>query len=206
MDLGSAPARSADDARHLAGGLGREHQQHRRRDAYQPTHGFAALARSGQAPRDPRQRQQSRANEPLCAVAPSFAARALEMLTGIEMETQRGSETARLKVRDVEPVVRPQLAATGFYLFIDEGFDGTVAEAIEDALRAFRLHLRDRVRSLRLRLSPRLGPGYLDWPLEEQARLFGLFAGESIPVTLSEYCVMTPKKSISGLFGLLPHH
>lgn len=76
--------------------------------------------------------------------------------------------------------------------------------AIEDAVRAFRSHLRGGVRSRRLRLSPRLGPGYLDWPLEEQALLFELFAGESLPVTLSEYCVMTPKKSISGLFGLLP--
>jgi hypothetical protein len=76
--------------------------------------------------------------------------------------------------------------------------------AIEDAVRAFRLHLRDRMRSLSLRLSPRLAPGYLDWPLEEQALLFELFAGESVPVMLSEYCVMTPKKSMSGLFGLLP--
>ncbi len=76
--------------------------------------------------------------------------------------------------------------------------------AIEDAVRAFRSHLRGHVRSRGLRLSPRLGPGYLDWPLEEQALLFRLFGGEPLPVMLSEYCVMTPKKSVSGLFGLLP--
>jgi hypothetical protein len=75
--------------------------------------------------------------------------------------------------------------------------------AIEDAARAFRSHLRGRVRPRGLRLSPRLGPGYLDWPLGEQTALLGLFAEDSLPVTLSEYSVMTPKKSISGLFGLL---
>lgn len=76
--------------------------------------------------------------------------------------------------------------------------------AIEDGLRAFRGYLKAHVRGRARRLSPRLGPGYMDWPLTEQAELFSLFAGHALPVTLSEYCVMTPKKSISGLFGLIP--
>ena len=76
--------------------------------------------------------------------------------------------------------------------------------AIEETLRAFRIHLASRVRPSGFRLSPRLGPGYLDWPLTEQASFFAVFAGEPVPVTLSEYSVMTPKKSLSGLFGLLP--
>jgi len=77
--------------------------------------------------------------------------------------------------------------------------------AIEDALRAFRGHLTVRVRPRGLRLSPRLGPGYMDWSLTEQATFFRLFGGAPLPVTLSEYCVMTPKKSVSGLFGLIPN-
>ena len=76
--------------------------------------------------------------------------------------------------------------------------------AIEEALRTFRAHLAGRVRPDRLRLSPRLGPGYLDWPLAEQKRFFSAFDGGPVPVTLSEYCVMTPQKSLSGLFGLIP--
>lgn len=76
--------------------------------------------------------------------------------------------------------------------------------AIEKLLRAFRGHLRARVRPTRQRLSPRLGPGFLDWALTEQPALFSVFRGASLPVSVSEYCVMTPKKSISGLFGLLP--
>lgn len=76
--------------------------------------------------------------------------------------------------------------------------------AIEDAVRAFRAHLTARIRVESLRLSPRLGPGYLDWPLTQQVELFELFSGHALDVTLSDHCVMTPKKSISGLFGLLP--
>ena len=76
--------------------------------------------------------------------------------------------------------------------------------AIEDALRAFRKHLAARFRPQGLRLSPRLGPGYLDWPLTDQHEFFSIFSKEPVPVELSEHCVMTPKKSISGLFGLLP--
>ena len=38
----------------------------------------------------------------------------------------------------------------------------------------------------------------------EQPKLFSVFEGAPLPVTLSEYCVVTPKKSISGLFGLIP--
>ena len=76
--------------------------------------------------------------------------------------------------------------------------------AIEDALRAFRRHVSARIRPQGLRLSPRLGPGFLDWPLTDQHEFFSIFSGESLSVTLSEHSVMTPKKSISGLFGLLP--
>jgi len=76
--------------------------------------------------------------------------------------------------------------------------------AIENALRAFRKHLGARIRPRGLRLSPRLGPGYMDWPLTEQQDFFSLFAGMPLPVSLSEHSVMMPKKSVSGLFGLVP--
>lgn len=76
--------------------------------------------------------------------------------------------------------------------------------AIEDAVRKFRGHMNARVRPKGRRLSPRLGPGYVDWSLTEQTALFSVFEGAALAVALSEYCVMTPKKSLSGLFGLIP--
>ena len=76
--------------------------------------------------------------------------------------------------------------------------------AIEEAVRAFRSHIAARKRGETRRLSPRLAPGYLDWPLTEQAQLFSVFDGIPLPVRLSDYSVMTPKKSLSGLFGVIP--
>jgi hypothetical protein len=74
--------------------------------------------------------------------------------------------------------------------------------AIEKVLRAFRAHLGAHIHPARL--SPRLGPGFLDWALTEKQAFFLAFRGAPLPVSVSEYSVMTPKKSISGLFGLLP--
>ncbi|MFQ6673127.1 MAG: hypothetical protein ACE5KY_07490, partial [Candidatus Tectimicrobiota bacterium] len=75
--------------------------------------------------------------------------------------------------------------------------------AIERTLRAFRRFLAACLRPEGVRLTPRLAPGHLDWPLTEQALLFSLFDGVPAPVTLNEYGVMIPKNSVSGLFGLI---
>jgi hypothetical protein len=119
--------------------------------------------------------------------------------------------------------LRGAVEATCFVATIGPGLDYRVAQmadgnellealfldtagwlAVEGALRAFRAHLASAVRARRLRLSPRLGPGYLDWSLTEQTLFFSAFDGAPLPVALSEHCVMTPKKSLTGLFGLIP--
>lgn len=54
-------------------------------------------------------------------------------------------------------------------------------------------------------VSLRFSPGYCDWPIEQQRPLFALFENTQAPdVVLSDTCLMTPRKSVSGLFGLLP--
>ncbi|MDL1958648.1 MAG: hypothetical protein LWX01_08795 [Deltaproteobacteria bacterium] len=53
-------------------------------------------------------------------------------------------------------------------------------------------------RSVTLRFSP----GYCDWPLTDQKKLFGLFDSEVTGVELLDSCLMQPRKSISGVFGL----
>ncbi len=76
--------------------------------------------------------------------------------------------------------------------------------AVEQATKALALHVSDRVRGEDLGLTRRLGPGYVDWPLEEQAGLFALLEDATLPVQLLESCAMIPKKSRSGLYGLRP--
>jgi hypothetical protein len=76
--------------------------------------------------------------------------------------------------------------------------------AVEQATKALARHFADEVREDRLGPTRRLGPGYVDWPLEEQANLFALFADAALPVQLLESSAMIPKKSRSGLYGLRP--
>ncbi len=76
--------------------------------------------------------------------------------------------------------------------------------AVEQATKALALHLSDLLRDQRLGLTRRLGPGYADWPLDEQAGLFALLEAAPLPVRLLESCAMIPKKSRSGLYGLCP--
>ena len=52
-----------------------------------------------------------------------------------------------------------------------------------------------------LRVTNRISPGYADWDVAEQPKLFRLGPADAIGVTLNAACVMTPGKSISLLVG-----
>lgn len=51
---------------------------------------------------------------------------------------------------------------------------------------------------------PRFSPGYCDWPLTDQAKLFALLDHQRIGVELDQSDLMHPRKSISAIFGLFP--
>ena len=85
--------------------------------------------------------------------------------------------------------------------------------AIEEVTRLFAHYLTTALAPEGLRLTRRIGPGYIlksgddqpAWPLEEQERLFALFPDGSLPVRLLETsAAMVPKMSRSGLYGLRP--
>lgn len=48
----------------------------------------------------------------------------------------------------------------------------------------------------------RFSPGYCGWKLTEQRILFNLLGGNPCDISLSDVCLMTPEKSISGIVGL----
>ncbi|MCL3853860.1 hypothetical protein M1P97_21465 [Parabacteroides sp. GYB001] len=50
----------------------------------------------------------------------------------------------------------------------------------------------------------RLSPGYCGWHLSGQQTLFRLMGGTPCGISLSEVCLMTPIKSISGIIGIGP--
>jgi len=50
----------------------------------------------------------------------------------------------------------------------------------------------------------RFSPGYCDWPIKEQRKLFELFDPNTSGIELNNSCLMTPRKSISAVFGVYP--
>ncbi len=78
---------------------------------------------------------------------------------------------------------------------------GTATAGVDPAWIGFETN---PVRDENLAPTRRLGPGYVDWPLEEQAALVALLDGAPLPVRLLDSCAMIPKKSRSGLYGLRP--
>jgi cobalamin-dependent methionine synthase-like protein len=55
-----------------------------------------------------------------------------------------------------------------------------------------------------LKVTNRISPGYADWDVAEQPRLFRLCPAQAVGVALNAACVMTPGKSISLLVGAGP--
>jgi hypothetical protein len=48
----------------------------------------------------------------------------------------------------------------------------------------------------------RFSPGYCNWHLTEQRKIFALLGQQPCGIVLSDVCLMTPIKSISGVIGL----
>lgn len=47
----------------------------------------------------------------------------------------------------------------------------------------------------------RISPGYGDWDISEQKKIFNILKPQDIGVLLTENCLMIPEKSISGIIG-----
>jgi hypothetical protein len=75
----------------------------------------------------------------------------------------------------------------------------------ENTVEQFYQRMARRQKDKNAGVTLRFSPGYCDWPIQQQRPLFNLFADMDTPdVALNESCLMSPRKSVSGLFGLLP--
>jgi hypothetical protein len=73
--------------------------------------------------------------------------------------------------------------------------------AISLSVRVIRRQLEAQAKDRNMRLTTRLAPGYRDWPLEEQSAVFALFGEATLPASLNASAAMTPKKSLTAVFG-----
>jgi hypothetical protein len=70
--------------------------------------------------------------------------------------------------------------------------------ALGSALEHVQRHISEQYR---LETTSHMGPGQLDWPIEQQRELFAILdhVKDTIGVTLTESLMMVPRKSISGI-------
>lgn len=82
--------------------------------------------------------------------------------------------------------------------------DSMGSMAVEKIVATFHDRQTRSLRSEGRNTTLRFSPGYCDWPVIEQKKLFGLFGGGQLPVELMASDMMRPRKSISGVFGITP--
>lgn len=84
--------------------------------------------------------------------------------------------------------------------------DSMGSVAVENMVGQFHERMEGEYRKQGRSVTIRFSPGYCDWNIAEQKKLFGLFDGSRIPVTLRrDSWLMGPRKSVSGVFGILPY-
>lgn len=80
--------------------------------------------------------------------------------------------------------------------------DALGSAAVEKLANSFQEHLDRKLSARGQTTGPRFSPGYCDWPLTEQHKLFKLVKASAAKVTLGETALMHPRKSISAIFGV----
>ncbi|MBN2514906.1 MAG: hypothetical protein JXC33_02610 [Deltaproteobacteria bacterium] len=88
-------------------------------------------------------------------------------------------------------------------------FDAYILEsmgsmAVENMVDAFFKDMETKYNAQDKGITLRFSPGYCDWSVKEQKKLFRLIDATRIDVTLTDSCLMHPRKSISGIFGIHP--
>lgn len=74
--------------------------------------------------------------------------------------------------------------------------------AVESIVQQFQTKMQQQFMSRGLDTTLRFSPGYCDWNITEQRKLFALLPDNFSGVKLTDSCLMQPRKSISGIFGI----
>jgi hypothetical protein len=76
------------------------------------------------------------------------------------------------------------------------------SELVEAAMDRIQDELEEEMKQQGMGITDRYSPGYCDWQVDEQPKLFSLLPENFCGVRLSESCLMYPIKSVSGIIGI----
>jgi hypothetical protein len=82
--------------------------------------------------------------------------------------------------------------------------DAIASEYVEQASVWLEKRIAGHVESRGWKITNRYSPGYCDWAVSEQHKLFSLLPEKFCGITLTESALMVPIKSMSGIIGLGP--
>lgn len=79
--------------------------------------------------------------------------------------------------------------------------DKTASLAVESLADELQNHISTTLEPFET-TTKRYSPGYCDWPVREQKALFQLLPERPADIRLHESCLMSPRKSVSGIMGI----
>ena len=82
--------------------------------------------------------------------------------------------------------------------------DAIASVAADNLVGTFHQHMKKVYKNQNKQVTLCFSPGYCDWPLSDQKKLFDIFDAKELEVELTDSCFMKPRKSISGVFGITP--
>ena len=80
--------------------------------------------------------------------------------------------------------------------------DAIGSAAVEATVEDFQNKVDKAVKEKNERTTLRFSPGYCDWKINEQKKVFSVLKNDLIDVALSESYLMAPRKTVSGVFGI----
>jgi len=80
--------------------------------------------------------------------------------------------------------------------------DAVGSDAVERLADSVESHISEVAHNQGLAISRRFSPGYCDWDVSQQQKVFEAMRGDYAGVNLTDGCLMIPRKSISGIIGI----
>ncbi len=81
-------------------------------------------------------------------------------------------------------------------------YDAIGSAAVEATVEDFQNKMDSEIKEKNRRTTLRFSPGYCDWQINEQKKVFSVLENDLIDVDLNESYLMAPRKSVSGVFGI----
>lgn len=131
----------------------------------------------------------------------------IQILTGPIIANQlKKLKTIALFVSTAGPLLEQwshQLMAEGDMM---KGYlvDAIGSEVADRASEWLEKRIAEHVAPHRWAMTNRYSPGYCDWPVTDQQKLFSFFPPQFCGITLTPSSLMIPIKSLSGIIGLGP--